>query len=352
MNQSVITRINTPKDLPLEHSDQVAPESKSIRLIYMGRIPGWQTQAVYHTVAEMMTEETPDTIIISQPADAYVCLGYHQQLNHVFNREACEKRNIPILRRKIGGGGTYLDSDQLFYQCVFHSSRIPAQSTKVYEQMLSPVVNTLNRFLDDKVNLVGSHEIEVNGKRIAGIGGGQIGEASVVVGNILFDFDFESMAAVWNVPNELYRQLGREAMADHIITLDEFDSELAMDRIADGLIEEYENYFKRHLNPGGMNMEEIERAGQMGAFLKSESFLNSAEDTKLAPPPLKISRDVFIHHEEYKLENELIAGSYRVESGKIHSLNFEPSQPEIEAALQGIWFKDRENQLNIANYKI
>ena len=47
----------------------------------MGQIPGWQTQAVYHTVAELMTEDTPDTIIISQPSDTYVCLGYHQKLD-------------------------------------------------------------------------------------------------------------------------------------------------------------------------------------------------------------------------------------------------------------------------------
>ena len=155
----------------------------------MGRIPGWQTQAIYHTVAELMTEETPDTIIISQPSDTYVCLGYHQKLDHVFDRKVCNEKGIPILRRKVGGGGTYLDSNQLFYQCVFHQNRVPTDSKKVYEQMLTPVVNTLKHFFDVKAELKGNHEVEINGKRIAGIGGGQIGDASIVVGNILFDFD-------------------------------------------------------------------------------------------------------------------------------------------------------------------
>ena len=118
----------------------------------MGRIPGWQTQAVYHTVAELMTEETPDTIIISQPSDTYVCLGYHQKLDHVFDQKVCVEKEIPILRRKVGGGGTYLDSNQLFYQCVFHQSRVPKDSKKVYEQMLTPVVNTLKHFFD--VNII------------------------------------------------------------------------------------------------------------------------------------------------------------------------------------------------------
>ena len=127
----------------------------------MGRIPGWQTQAVYPTVAALMTEETPDTIIISQPSDTYVCLGYHQQLDHVFDRKVCVEKEIPILRRKVGGGGTYLDSNQLFYQCVFHQSRVPKDSKKVYEQRLTPVVNTLKHFFDVKAELKGSHEVEL-----------------------------------------------------------------------------------------------------------------------------------------------------------------------------------------------
>ena len=115
----------------------------------MGQIPGWQTQAVYHTVAELMTEDTPDTIIISQPSDTYVCLGYHQKLDHVFDRQTCEEKEIPILRRKVGGGGTYLDPNQLFYQCVFHKSRVPTNSDKVYEKMLTPLnpFNLVNNIL-------------------------------------------------------------------------------------------------------------------------------------------------------------------------------------------------------------
>jgi len=315
--------------------------SNSIRLIHMGRIPGWQTQAVYHTVAELMTEETPDTIIISQPSDTYVCLGYHQKLDHVFDRKACEEKGIPILRRKVGGGGTYLDSNQLFYQCVFHNNRVPANSDKVYEQMLTPVVNTLKRFFDVKAELVGSHEVEMNGKRVAGIGGGQIGEASIVVGNILFDFDFDTMASVWSVPNEKFRELAKEAMRDHIITLDDIGSTMSMDMIANQLIDEYEKYFQRKLNPAGMTIDEIERAGQMGAYLRSESFLNYVDEANGSSKrkPLKISRDVFIHYDEMDISGNKISGSFRVENGKIHSVKFEKPDLELESVVVGEKFK-------------
>jgi len=308
----------------------------------MGRIPGWQTQAVYHTVAELMTEETPDTIIISQPSDTYVCLGYHQKLDHVFDRKICNEKDIPILRRKVGGGGTYLDSNQLFYQCVFHQNRVPTDSKKVYEQMLTPVVNTLKHFFDVKAEIKGSHEVEINGKRIAGIGGGQIGDASIVVGNILFDFDFDTMASMWSVPNEQFREMANQAMKDHIITLDDIGSVVPMDKVANQLIEEYETYFNRKLNPGGMTIDEIERAGEMGAYLRSDSFLNYIDDENSTSrrKPLKIARNVFIHYDKMEMEGEKIAGSFRVENGKIHSVKFEKTDLKLESIVVGKKFEN------------
>ncbi len=334
MTQAPVNRFTLPVNQPIKHADDFAPEASSIRLLYLGQIPGWQTQAAYHTVAELMTEETPDTIIISQPADPYVCLGFHQKLDHVFDREACKKKDIPIIRRKIGGGGTFLNSDQLFYQCIFHTSRVSANSAKVYEQMLAPVINTLSHYPGIEAELVGSHEIEIKGKRIAGIGGGQIGESNVVVGNILFDFDFDSAAAMWSVPNEAYRALGKQAMQDHMITLDSLGSDVPMDKVADQLIQEYEKHFKRNLNPSGLSMAEIERAGLIGASLKSESFLNHIDDDG-PRKPLKIARDVFIHCEEFNFDEKKIVGNFRVESGMIHSVKFNDSANKLESAVLG-----------------
>jgi len=348
MTQATVTRFNIPVNKPLKHADDIAPESRSIRLLYLGQIPGWQTQAAYHTVAELMTEETPDTIIISQPADPYVCLGYHQKLDDVFDREASEKRDIPIIRRKIGGGGTFLNSDQLFYQCIFHSSRVSANSAKVYEQMLTPVVNTLSHYPGIEAELVGSHEIEINGKRIAGIGGGQIGESSVVVGNILFDFDFDTAAAMWSVPSENYRELSKQAMQDHLTTLDQLGLEVSMDKVADQLIQEFEKHFQRNLNPSGLSMAEIERAGQIGALLKSDSFLDLIDD---AGPrkPLKIARDVFIHREKFEFNGKQIVGNFRVESGIIHSVKFNDSVNNLESIVLGKPFENLKALASAAN---
>jgi hypothetical protein len=208
--------------------------------------------------------------------------------------------------------------------------------------MLTPVVKMLKHFFDVKAELVGSHEVEMNGKRVAGIGGGQMGEASIVVGNILFDFDYDTMASVWNAPNECFRALAKDAMKDHIITLDDIGSMVKMDKLADQLIEEYESHLGRKLNPGGMTIDEIERAGQVGAVLRSESFLNSMDDGNGSSKrkPLKIARNVFIHYDEIDIDGEKVMGSFRVEDGKIHSAKLDKPNDNIEVILVGKIFKD------------
>lgn len=192
--------------------------TEPIRLLRLGCIPDWQTQAVYHAVAEAMTADSPDTIILCHPASPYLCLGYHQSFDAVLDRADCERRHLPVLRRQVGGGATYLDSNQIFYQCIFHRSHVSPIFSSIFAQMLQAPVAVLRR-LGLNAELRAINEIEIDGKRIAGTGGGQIGEACVVVGNLLLDFDYETMARVLKIPWEFPRLLILAALRDNITTL-------------------------------------------------------------------------------------------------------------------------------------
>jgi hypothetical protein len=107
------------------------------------------------------------------------------------------------------------------------------------------------------------------------------------------------------------------------------------------LIEEYETHFNRKLNPGGMTITEIERAGQVGAVLRSDSFLNSMDDDSGSTErkPLKIARHVFIHYDEIDMDGEKVIGSFRVEDGKIHSAKLDNGNSKMEAKLIGKTFE-------------
>jgi len=51
------------------------------------------------------------------------------------------------------------------------------------------------------------------------LGCGRIGNAMVVVGNLLLDFDYETTGRVWRVPHPTFRELAVSALHERVTTL-------------------------------------------------------------------------------------------------------------------------------------
>ena len=283
-----------------------------IRLLVLGPTHWLHTQSVYHAVAEAMTADAPDTILLAQPLEPYVCLGYHQELAAVLDRAACEAMRLPIVRRRVGGGATYLDVNQLFYQCVFHHTRVPAMVNDVYARLLAGPVATLKR-LGLAAKLFGENEIEVGGKRIAGIGGGRIGESAVVVGNLLFDFDYHAMARAWRVPSEAFRRLAAEALSERLTTLwAELSQPISPDAVQSMLIEEFARALGRPLERGRLTRDELQRLGEIEQRLTSNDWLGLHPNGGRPMTALKIAREVFIRYGELELNEGRVRAALRV----------------------------------------
>ncbi len=298
-----------------------------------------------------MTADSPDTIIFCQPATPYLCLGYHQVYDAVLDRARCEQLHLPVFRRQVGGGATYLDSNQLFYQCVFHHSRVPAVFTAVFARLLAGPVAALRRLgLDAALREI--NEIEVDGKRIAGTGGGQIGEACVVVGNVLFDFHYEAMTQVWRVPTEAFRELARRAMREHVVTLRQLGQSIDGETLKGVIAEEFSHSLERPLLPGALSAAEAQGARVMGARLSSPSFLAlHADRPRKKWEPLKIAARAFIHTEDVLLEHYAVQASFYVSDGVIQEARLESDPPRVwkkqETRLQGAPIHDWRKSLDI-----
>ncbi len=189
---------------------------RPVRILDLGGMPAVHTQAIYHLLAERMGPNQPDTVVLTWPTSPYLCLGFHQVRDTVLDLEAVA--DLPVVRRRVGGGLTYLDADQVFYQFVFHHERVPPVPAALYRQQLRAPILAM-RDLGVQAELRGVNEIEVGERRIAGIGAARIGEASVVVGNVLVDFDFEEMTRLWRTPNLGFAELARESLAAGLTTL-------------------------------------------------------------------------------------------------------------------------------------
>ncbi|MBI5825797.1 MAG: lipoate--protein ligase family protein [Chloroflexi bacterium] len=322
-----------------------------IRLLNLGSIPPLQTQSVYHMLAERMSVDEPDTIILCRPNAPYLCLGYHQVFENTFDPEECQRRGLPILRRRLGGGATYLDGNQIFYQCIFHHSRMPAMLKDIYATALAAPVNTLKK-LGLNAELRDTNEIEVDGKRIAGTGGGRIGEACVVVGNLLFDFDFEAMTSVWRTPSSSFRSLAEKALCQQLVTLNQLGISASLDEAADMLVESFENSFHRPLQPDTLTSDELEIARQTAKELVSDEFLALHKENNNRDPMhfLKISARAFIHADEAQMSGWAVRGSFWVSQDMIQTAKLE-SNPmrnwqQVEEELRGVPFKKWQEQIH------
>jgi lipoate-protein ligase A len=314
-----------------------------LRLICLGLTEAWKTQAVYHAVAELMTEESPDTIILCRPAAPYLCLGYHQLFEGVFDASACDRMSLPVYRRKIGGGGTLLDSGQLFYQCVFHRSRVPARTDRLFAMMLDPPVALL-RQLGLDAHLHDVNEISVGRRRIAGTGGGALGDAVVVVGNILGSFPFEWLPVLWRGTDDPgFREIAGVALRAHLTTLEEQSLQFTFEELESLLIEHYRESLSAPLVAEDLTPAEWEAACNAREELTSDEFLHSLPceyANASSDRPLKIASGVFLHTETAHTRGGVIHATLLVEEGIItaSSLRLEGSADSriVERKLHGL----------------
>ncbi len=190
----------------------------NVRLLDLNDVSYLHSQTIYHAVAYCTTEESPGTIIFLTPGEPYVSVGYHQVMEKEIETEYCREKGIPTIRREVGGGAVYLDKDQLFFQCVFPSDMAPRKVDRLYEHFLQPAVEAYCSLgIDAYYRPV--NDIQVEERKICGTGAGSIGDASVVVGNIMFDFNYEAMARVLRVPSKPYRDKVFESMTLYVTSL-------------------------------------------------------------------------------------------------------------------------------------
>lgn len=317
-----------------------------IRLLDLGGLPGLHTQAVYHVLAERMTAGQPDTVVLTWPTEPYLCLGYHQRACDVLDAEAARARGLPVLRRRVGGGLTYLDASQVFYQFIFHHQRVSPVPRRMYASLLGvPVRALLHLGLDAR--LVRDNEIEVGSRRIAGIGAGRIGEASVVVGNVLLDFDFEAMAGVWPDHAPGFKELAGAALRERVTTLAREGIAADRQRVTAALRDQLPRQLGREVEESSLTDEEVAALEPMARRLADPEFVHR-DDERAAPRRicLKISARAVICSEELPDERGALRVAALVRDDVIVEARAESALParcaELEAALAGRPLADLE----------
>lgn len=190
----------------------------TIRLLDFGQVESLRSLAIFHGVGYAMRQNTPDTITITRPLDPFVSIGHHQDAKSEVDLAFCDEAGVPVYRREIGGGAVYLDEGQTFWHTIFHQSRVPSKLTDVYTKFLAGPVLALNRMGIPAVHRP-VNDIQVEGRKIGGTGAATVGESMIVAGSLMFDFNYELMVRVLNVPSEKFRDKMYSTMREYLTTI-------------------------------------------------------------------------------------------------------------------------------------
>jgi len=172
-------------------------------------------------IAQGITEgESENTLVICWPAKPLVSLGYFQEIDKDIDLAFCRKNDIFVTRRVIGGGGVYLDDGQMFYQLIgrIDSPTTPKGIDAYYRKFLqAPVQAYRNLGIDAEFKPV--NDIQAGGKKVSGNGAGDVGDARILTGNLIFDFNFDMMVKVLRVPNEKFRDKIAKSLRERMSTI-------------------------------------------------------------------------------------------------------------------------------------
>ena len=230
------------------------------RLIDLGPREPYMAQCFYEAVAICVDRGTsPNTLIITTPSSPYVCIGYHQRLEEEIDVDYCRSRGLPIIRRGQGGGAVYLDSGQVFYQLVAHedSRVVPGDVEELFEKCLAATVHVY-RSLGVPAEYKPINDVVVRGKKISGNGAGRLGKAVILVGNVILDWDFDSLVRVLKVPDEKFRDKMAKSMREWLTSLkQELGYVPPLERIKELIAEGFERALGIRLVRGEPTPEEI-----------------------------------------------------------------------------------------------
>ncbi len=292
---------------------------EKVRVLDMGLVSPLRSQAIYHGVAYAMQPDTPNTIILVGPTDPYVCIGYHQELEKEVDVPYCQEHDLSIYRREVGGGAVYLDKGQVFTQWIFQRGQLPLDLEKRFALYIEPLVQTYQS-LGINATLRPINDVHVNGKKIGGTGAAQMGDADVVVGSLMYDFNFDLMARVLKVSSEKMRDKIYQSLNQYITTMTrELGETPDYEAVNQAYLKHCAETLGVELEYGEPTAAELAITEELEARFTSDEWLYQKGGLRQTGA-VKIHADVYLVETAYKAPGGLIRSTARLREGRIDDL--------------------------------
>ena len=290
-----------------------------LRVLDFGVVSALRSQAVYHGVAETIGAASDPVLTMCNPDRPYVCVGIHQEIAKEVDEDYCRETGLPIYRRHVGGGAVYLDGNQLFTHFIYPRNKAPQFAVNLYPLFIEPVVRTYHD-LGVEAQYRPMNDVQVKGRKIGGTGAASIGEATLLVGSFMFDFDTETMVRCLKVPSEKFRDKLRQSLTDYMTTMKKELAEIPPR-------ERVKSLFLGHCREvlGIEVVEDQPTDAETTAIAKAEEMLADPEWTnregrKLVELGVKIAAGTHLTESTYKAPGGLIRVHLLGRHGRVENL--------------------------------
>jgi lipoate---protein ligase len=297
----------------------------AVRLLNLGPLPGVSTQTIYHAIAKNWKAEDGNTIVIAKPTTPYVSIGFHQQVTQEIDLQYCRENSIPVFRRETGGGTVLLDHNQIFVQWIFNPRDLPARVDQRFKVFIEPLVNT-HKFFDINASFFPPNDVHVKGRKIVGTGAARIGNAEVVTGNIILDFDYELMTNVFNSPDEDFKDSVEDSLKKYMTNITEEKVELPDESdIIDRYIRECEESLNQKLEIGSLLPAEQSLMEALERKMTAESWLHDDIGKESKVKLVKIHAGVYLLQCKRDVRDGWIKAKMRTKDKRIDQITLSSS---------------------------
>jgi lipoate-protein ligase A len=260
-----------------------------------------------------------EALALVSPATPYVCIGFHQDAEQEVDLAYCTANGIPVFRREVGGGAVYLDGHQLFFQLILRGDHplVTKRKETFYQKFLQPVINVYQN-IGIPTEFKPINDLLCGTRKISGTGAGEIGECIVFVGNLILDFDYETMSKVLRVPDEKFRDKVHKTLRENLTTIRR-ELGVAVARTWDEdtlnamMAEEFQKLVGP-MEPGERDQELQDKIQELREKMLSDPWLHQ----KWAVRPgrdVKIRSGIRVAHRAHKAPGGLIRADFEVVEG-------------------------------------
>ena len=193
-------------------------------------------------------------------------VGRFQTIENELNLDYCAENKIPVNRRPTGGGAIIMGQEQLGMALA-----IPGRSDETYArvrermaQFSKGIISGLST-LGIVVEFRRKNDLEVNGKKIAGLGLHKTASNGLLFhASLLVDLDVSYMLNVLNTPFEKISDKEIATVSERTTTvLREANANLTMDEVRSIILDGYKDAFQIDIKVGDFSISELDELRQL-----------------------------------------------------------------------------------------